>query len=96
MAFPGPPALSVPPSPAPQPPGPAAGSPQEPKEGLASWLEEGPKDASELPPARQRRLLLSYGLGDAGTGMAASLLGFYLFIFTQRQLGCPPGWPVWC
>ena len=89
MAFPGPPALSVPPSPAPQPPGPAAGSPQESKEGLASWLEEGPKDASELPPARQRRLLLSYGLGDAGTGMAASLIGFYLFIFYTAAAGLP-------
>ena len=58
-------------------------------EGLTTWLEDGPKDASELAPSRQRRLLLSYGLGDAGTGMAASLIGFYLFIFYTAAAGLP-------
>jgi GPH family glycoside/pentoside/hexuronide:cation symporter len=33
--------------------------------------------------------LLSYGLGDAGTGMAASLIGFYLFIFYTAAAGLP-------
>ena len=89
MAFAGPSALSVQPNPAPQPSDSAAGSPQEPKEGLNSWLEDGPKDASELAPSRQLRLLLSYGLGDAGTGMAASLIGFYLFIFYTAAAGLP-------
>ena len=38
----------------------------------------------------QRRLMLSYGLGDAGTGMAASLIGFYLFVFYTSAAGLPP------
>jgi GPH family glycoside/pentoside/hexuronide:cation symporter len=35
-------------------------------------------------------MLLAYGLGDAGTGMAASLIGFYLFIFYTKAAGLPP------
>jgi GPH family glycoside/pentoside/hexuronide:cation symporter len=35
------------------------------------------------------RLLVAYGLGDAGTGMAASLIGFYLFIFYTAAAGLP-------
>ena len=46
-------------------------------------------DPDLLPPAERRRLLLSYGLGDAGTGMAASLIGFYLFIFYTSAAGLP-------
>ena len=48
------------------------------------------QDPSSLPPARQRRLLIAYGFGDAGTGMAASLIGFYLFIFYTAAAGLPP------
>jgi GPH family glycoside/pentoside/hexuronide:cation symporter len=43
-----------------------------------------------MAPARRRRLLWAYGLGDAGTGMAASLIGFYLFIFYTAAAGLPP------
>ena len=38
----------------------------------------------------QRRLLLAYGLGDAGTGMAASLIGFYLFVCYTSAAGLSP------
>ncbi|MBM5818097.1 MAG: MFS transporter, partial [Cyanobacteria bacterium K_Offshore_surface_m2_239] len=34
--------------------------------------------------------MLSYGLGDAGTGMAASLIGFYLFVFYTSAAGLSP------
>ena len=33
--------------------------------------------------------MLSYGLGDAGTGLAATQLGFYLFPFFTGQAGLP-------
>ena len=46
-------------------------------------------DPDQLPTSQRRRLVLSYGLGDAGTGMAASLLGFYLFIFYTSAAGLP-------
>jgi len=46
-------------------------------------------DPERLPPAQRRRLLIGYGLGDAGTGMAASLIGFYLFIFYTSAAGLP-------
>jgi len=46
-------------------------------------------DPDQLPASQRRRLVLSYGLGDAGTGMAASLLGFYLFIFYTSAAGLP-------
>jgi len=55
--------------------------------GLPPAGERG--DPDSLPPAQRRRLLLAYGLGDAGTGMAASLLGFYLFIFYTAAAGLP-------
>ena len=48
-----------------------------------------PTDPDLLPKGQRRRLLLSYGLGDAGTGMAASLIGFYLFIFYTSAAGLP-------
>ncbi len=35
------------------------------------------------------RLMLSYGLGDAGTGLAATQLGFYLFPFFTGVAGLP-------
>ena len=38
----------------------------------------------------QRRLLWSYGIGDAGTGMAATQMGFYLFVFFTSVVGLPP------
>jgi GPH family glycoside/pentoside/hexuronide:cation symporter len=41
-------------------------------------------------PGAQRRLMISYGFGDAGTGMAASLIGFYLFVFYTSAAGLPP------
>ncbi|MGL6133321.1 MAG: MFS transporter, partial [Prochlorococcaceae cyanobacterium] len=46
-------------------------------------------DAADLSGSARQRLLWSYGLGDAGTGMAASLLGFYLFVFYTAAAGLP-------
>jgi GPH family glycoside/pentoside/hexuronide:cation symporter len=46
-------------------------------------------DAANLPPGQRLRVLLAYGMGDAGTGMAASLIGFYLFIFYTAAAGLP-------
>ena len=46
-----------------------------------------PTDAS-LQGSR-RRLMLAYGLGDAGTGLAATQLGFYLFPFFICAAGLP-------
>ena len=48
-----------------------------------------PFDAASLRGASRLRLLVAYGLGDAGTGMAASLIGFYLFIFYTAAAGLP-------
>ncbi|MFZ9947750.1 MAG: MFS transporter, partial [Vulcanococcus sp.] len=48
-----------------------------------------PFDAANLRGASRLRLLVAYGLGDAGTGMAASLIGFYLFIFYTAAAGLP-------
>ena len=47
-------------------------------------------DADDLRGASRLRLITSYGLGDAGTGMAASLIGFYLFVFYTAAAGLPP------
>ena len=47
------------------------------------------QDAASLPRGRQRRLLWAYGLGDAGTGMAATQMGFYLFVFFTAVVGLP-------
>ena len=46
-------------------------------------------DTADLPAGQRRRVLLAYGMGDAGTGMAASLIGFYLFIFYTSAAGLP-------
>jgi GPH family glycoside/pentoside/hexuronide:cation symporter len=61
-------------------PTPAADDPANPR-----WL-----DPAEQPAGRRNRMLLAYGLGDAGTGMAASLIGFYLFIFYTKAAGLAP------
>ena len=37
----------------------------------------------------RRRLMVAYGFGDAGTGLAATLLGFYLFPFFTCAAGLP-------
>jgi len=63
-----------------------SGTPAEPATGLAS---RPVSDASELRGSARRRLLWAYGLGDAGTGMAAALIGFYLFIFYTAAAGLP-------
>jgi GPH family glycoside/pentoside/hexuronide:cation symporter len=47
------------------------------------------RDAADLRGAARQRLLWSYGLGDAGTGMVASLIGFYLFVFYTSTAGLP-------
>ena len=47
-------------------------------------------DAVDLRGGARQRLLWAYGLGDAGTGMAASLIGFYLFVFYTSAAGLPP------
>ena len=73
MTYPRTPPLSSPPAPA--------------SDTASSTLR--PTDPDLLPKAQRRRLLLSYGLGDAGTGMAASLIGFYLFIFYTSAAGLP-------
>ncbi|CAK6695747.1 MFS transporter [Synechococcus sp. CBW1107] len=49
-----------------------------------------PIDLLELPAALRRRTVLAYGLGDAGTGLAAALIGFYLFVFYTQIAGLPP------
>jgi len=48
-----------------------------------------PSDAVDLQGAARRRLLWAYGLGDVGTGMGASLIGFYLLRFYVAA-GLPP------
>jgi GPH family glycoside/pentoside/hexuronide:cation symporter len=50
---------------------------------------EAISDAAQLRRAPRQRLLWAYGLGDAGTGMAASLIGFYLFVFYTAAAGLP-------
>jgi glycoside/pentoside/hexuronide:cation symporter, GPH family len=47
------------------------------------------RDAADLRGGARKRLLLAYGIGDAGTGMAASLIGFYLFVFYTAAAGLP-------
>ena len=47
------------------------------------------RDAADLRGAARQRLLWSYGIGDAGTGMTASLIGSYLFVFYTSAAGLP-------
>ncbi len=56
---------------------------------VPSEAPAAPFDAASLRGASRLRLLVAYGLGDAGTGMAASLIGFYLFIFYTAAAGLP-------
>lgn len=48
-----------------------------------------PADIAAASGALRRRTLLAYGIGDAGTGMAAGLVGFYLFVFYTAIAGLP-------
>jgi GPH family glycoside/pentoside/hexuronide:cation symporter len=57
---------------------------------LPQPADGGFTDTAEQSPGRRNRMLVAYGLGDAGTGMAASLIGFYLFIFYTKAAGLPP------
>ena len=61
---------------------------------LPSADEQGPvaeaRDPSLAPSGVQRRLMIAYGFGDAGTGMAAGLIGFYLFVFYTSAAGLAP------
>jgi len=45
------------------------------------------RDLHTAPAPRQRRVMLAYGLGDAGTGMASALVGSYLFVFYTAVAG---------
>ena len=47
------------------------------------------RDLLSAPPPLQRRVMLAYGVGDAGTGMASALVGFYLFVFYTAVAGLP-------
>jgi glycoside/pentoside/hexuronide:cation symporter, GPH family len=65
-----------------------------PIEAVSSTVASPPpapiSDADDLRGGARQRLLWSYGLGDAGTGMSASLIGFYLFVFYTSAAGLPP------
>ena len=49
----------------------------------------GLTSSTARPEGSRRRLMLAYGLGDAGTGLAATTLGFYLFPFFTCAAGLP-------
>jgi len=67
-----------------------APDPEAPSSPAAALNQQpGVSDAMNSSRGAQRRLLVAYGLGDAGTGMAASLIGFYLFIFYTAAAGLP-------
>ncbi len=65
-----------------------------PVEAASSTVPSAPAapvtDAADFKGGARQRLLWSYGLGDAGTGMSASLIGFYLFVFYTSAAGLPP------
>lgn len=46
-------------------------------------------DLIDAPAALKRRVLRAYGIGDAGTGMASAVVGFYLFVFYTAVAGLP-------
>ena len=55
----------------------------------ANPLRSPSSPSPELRGGSRRRLMVGYGLGDAGTGLAASQLGFYLFVFFTCTAGLP-------
>lgn len=57
--------------------------------GTATSSEPASDDAARLRGASRLRLLVSYGLGDVGTGMGAALIGFFLLRFYVAA-GLPP------
>ncbi len=65
-----------------------------PVEATSSTVPKAPiapiSDAADLRGGARQRLLWAYGIGDAGTGMSASLIGFYLFVFYTSAAGLPP------
>ena len=48
-------------------------------------------DVAEVPAPLRRRVLQAYAIGDAGTGMASALIGFYLFVF-YTSIAALPAW----
>lgn len=50
-----------------------------------------PRDINDASAPLLRRVLLAYGIGDAGTGMASALIGFYLFLF-YTSVAAFPAW----
>jgi GPH family glycoside/pentoside/hexuronide:cation symporter len=48
-------------------------------------------DACRLTGWPRQRLLIFFALGDSGTGLAATLMGFYLFVFYTSAADLP-GW----
>jgi GPH family glycoside/pentoside/hexuronide:cation symporter len=52
-------------------------------------MGSSPQDAAALRGPARQRLLWAYGMGDVGTGMGASLIGFYLLRFYVAA-GLPP------
>ena len=46
-------------------------------------------DLRDVPAPLKRRVLRAYGIGDAGTGMASAVVGFYLFVFYTAVAGLP-------
>lgn len=52
-------------------------------------MTKAARDLHTAPAPLQRRVLLAYGIGDAGTGMASALVGFYLFVFYTDVAGLP-------
>ena len=52
-------------------------------------MTDAARDLNESTAPLQRRVVLAYGIGDAGTGMASALVGFYLFAFYTAVAGLP-------
>ncbi len=48
-----------------------------------------PLDIADATVPMKRRVMLAYGVGDSGTGMASALVGFYLFVFYTAVAGLP-------
>lgn len=52
-------------------------------------MTDAARDLNEATAPLRRRVVLAYGIGDAGTGMASALVGFYLFVFYTAVAGLP-------